>query len=30
MKKEIISSEKMRNSDNYIFHYAHSFFGKDF
>ena len=26
----IISSEKMKNSGNNIYHYAHSFFGKDF
>ena len=28
--KEIISSEKMRNSGNYIYDNAHSIFGKDF
>ena len=30
IKKRIISSEKMGNSDDYIYDYAHSFFGKDF
>ena len=30
MKKGIISTEKMRNSGNYIYDYAHSFFEKDF
>ena len=30
MKKKIISSEKIRNSGNYIYDYAHSFFGNDF
>ena len=30
IKKKIISSEKMKNSGNYINDYAHSFFGKDF
>ena len=29
-QKQIISSEKMRNSDNCIYDYAQSFFGKDF
>ena len=29
-KKGIISGEKMRNSGNYNYDYAHSFFGKDF
>ena len=29
-EKGIISFEKMRNSSNYIYDYAHSFFGKDF
>ena len=29
MKKKHISSDKMRNSGNYIYDYAHSFFGKD-
>ena len=29
-KKGIISSEQIRNSGNYIYDYAHSFFGKDF
>ena len=28
--KQIISSEKMRNSGNYIYDYAHSFFVEDF
>ena len=28
-KKGIISSEKKRNSGNYNYYYAHSFFGKD-
>ena len=30
LKKRITSSEKMRNSGNYIYDYDHSFFGKDF
>ena len=30
VKKEIISSEKMRNSGNYIYDYTHSFFGNGF
>ena len=30
INKGIISSEKMRNSGNYIYDYAHPFFGKDF
>ena len=30
IKKGIISSEKLRNSCNYIYDYAHSVFGKDF
>ena len=30
MKKGNISSEKKVNSCNYIYDYAHSFFGKDF
>ena len=30
VKKDIISSEKIRNSGNYNYDYAHSFFGKDF
>ena len=30
IKKQIFSSEKMRNSGNYIYDYAHSFFGEDF
>ena len=30
IRKGIISSEKMRNSGNYNYDYAHSFFGKDF
>ena len=30
IKKWIISSGKMRNLGNYIYDYAHSFFGKDF
>ena len=30
IRKLIIFSEKMRNSDNYNYDYAHSFFGKDF
>ena len=30
LKKEIISNEKMKNSGNYNYAYAHSFFGKDF
>ena len=29
-KKGIISSDKMRNSGNYNYDYAHSFLGKDF
>ena len=29
-EKQIFSSEKMRNSDNCIYDYAHSFFGEDF
>ena len=29
-KHQIFSSEKMRNSGNCIYHYAHSFFGEDF
>ena len=29
-KKGIISSEKIRNSDDYVYNYAHSFFRKDF
>ena len=29
-KKQIVSSEKMRNSGNSIYDYAHSFFGEDF
>ena len=29
-KKQNFSSETMRNSDNYIQDYAHSFFGEDF
>ena len=29
-KKQIFSSEKMRNSGNCIYDYAHSFFGEDF
>ena len=29
-KKGIISREKMRNSDNCMYDYAHSFFGDDF
>ena len=28
--KDIISSEKIRNSGNYNYDYAHSFLGKDF
>ena len=30
IKKGIISGEKMKNSGNYIYDYAHSFIGKDF
>ena len=30
LKKEIISSEKMRNLGHYNYNYAHLFFGKDF
>ena len=30
IKKGIISSEKMMNSCNYTYDYAHSFFGTDF
>ena len=30
IKIRIISIEKIRNSGNYIYDYAHSFFGKDF
>ena len=30
IKIEIISSEKMRNSGNYNYDYAHSFFGNNF
>ena len=30
IKKWIVSSEKMRNSGNYNYDYAHSFFGKNF
>ena len=30
IKQGIICSEKLRNSGNYIYDYAHSFFGKDF
>ena len=30
MKKMNISIEKIRNSGNYIYDYAHSFFGEDF
>ena len=29
-KKQIFSCKKMRNSDNSIYDYAHSFFGEDF
>ena len=29
-KKQIFFSEKMRNSDNCVYDYAHSFFGDDF
>ena len=29
IKKQIFSCEKMRNSGNYIYDYAHSFFGED-
>ena len=29
-KKQILSSEKMRNLDNCIYDYTHSFFGEDF
>ena len=29
-KNAIIANEKMRNSGNYNYDYAHSFFGKDF
>ena len=29
-KKPIFSSEKMKNVDNCIYDYAHSFFGEDF
>ena len=29
-KKVITSSEKMRNSGNHIYDYAHPFFGEDF
>ena len=29
LKKGIIFNEKMRNLDNYIYDYAHSFYGKD-
>ena len=29
-KKQIVSSEKMRNSGNCIYDYAHSFYGMDF
>ena len=29
-KKQIFSSEKMRNSGNCIYDYGHSFFGEDF
>ena len=29
-KKEVISSEQIRNSGNYNYDYAHSLFGKDF
>ena len=29
-KKGIISNEKMRNSGNYIYDYAHPLFGEDF
>ena len=30
IKKWMIFNEKMRNSGNYNYDYAHSFFGKDF
>ena len=30
LKSVIISSEKIRNSGNYIYNFAHSFFGEDF
>ena len=30
IKNGIISSEKRRNSGNYIYDFAHSFFGEDF
>ena len=30
IKKGIISGEKIKNSGNYNYNYAHSFFGKDF
>ena len=30
IKEDISSSEKMRNSGNYKYDYAHSLFGKDF
>ena len=30
IRKDIISSEKMRNQGNYNYDYAHSLFGKDF
>ena len=30
IKKQIFSGGKLKNSDNYIYHYAHSFFGEDF
>ena len=30
IKEGIISTEKMRNSGNYVYDYAHSLFGKDF
>ena len=29
-KNTIFSGEKMRNSDNCIYNYAHAFFGEDF
>ena len=29
-KKQIFSSEKIKNSGNCIYDYAHSFFGEDF
>ena len=30
IKKQIFSSEKLRNSGNCIYDYAHSFYGEDF